>query len=81
MEERELRALDVIPVDKVASLQPANWRPAKQEPACQKLHIFYQIQGKQLFLTLPLGRTKETPLINDAKTTGLKPTGEKPGKV
>lgn len=61
MEERELRALDVIPVDKVASLQPANWGPAEQEPVCQKLHIFYKIQGKQLFLTVPLGRTEETP--------------------
>lgn len=67
MEEQELRALDAIPVDKVASLQPTHWGSAKQG---QKLHIFYKIQGKKLFLTMPLRRTKEAPLINYAKPIG-----------
>lgn len=36
MQEWELRAPDVSPVDKVASPQPANQGPAKQKPVCQK---------------------------------------------
>lgn len=81
MQERELRAPDVIPVDKVASLQPANQGPAKQEPLCQKPRIFCKMQGKQLSLTMSFRKDKRDALINWTKITGLKPNREKPGKV
>lgn len=59
MQEWELRAPDVIPVGKVASLQPANWGPAKQESVCQKPRVSCKIQGK--ISPCLSGRTKETP--------------------
>lgn len=81
MQEWELRAPDVSPVDKVASPQPANQGPAKQKPVCQKPRVFCKIQGKQLSLTLSFGKDKRDSLINWTEITGLKPNREKPGKV
>lgn len=81
MQELELRAPDVIPDDKVASPQPANLGPAKQEPVCQKPHIFCKTQGKQLSLTMSFRKDKRDRLINWTRITGLKPNSEKPGKV
>lgn len=81
MQEQELSALDVIPVDKVASPQSVNCGPAKQEPVCQKSYALCIIQGKQLSLTMSFRKYERDPLINWTKITGLKHNREKLGEM